>query len=168
MEEPFPEIPEYIQKLIDSGESIDEIRIDGEGNWLHDGEVFTNGRIIDFFNRCVDITADGVYVIHYGPFVYPVTVDDAPVFVTGIRVEGFDASERAYISLTTGATEVLDIHTLHYRQGGGLYCYVKGGRLPAKFRRSPSFQLLERLEETDDIFYLTLGGERIVLTEKGE
>lgn len=166
MDENFPEIPDYILNLIKSGERIDEIRIDREGNWLHNGEPFVNQRIIDFFNRSVDITKDGEYVIHYSDFVYPIVVEDAPVFVTGVRFEGFGDFESAFITLTTGGEEELGIHTLHYKQDAGLYCYVHGGMLLAKFKRSPSFQVLDRLEESDDTFFLTICGERIVLSEK--
>ena len=40
--------------------------------------------------------------------------------------------------------------------------------MKAKFMRSPSFHILERLEETDDTYYLTLCGRKIVLMEKVE
>ena len=46
----FPEIPDEIKKLLAQGEKIDEIRLDAEGNWFHNGQPFTNQRIIDFFN----------------------------------------------------------------------------------------------------------------------
>jgi len=89
MSEDYPEIPEYIKQLMESGEKIDQIRIDSEGNWFHEGEPFINQRIIDFFNRSIDVTAEGQYVIHYDDFVYPIEVEDTPLFVTGVRIEGF-------------------------------------------------------------------------------
>ncbi|HDP80531.1 MAG TPA: DUF1285 domain-containing protein [Spirochaetes bacterium] len=166
MENDYPELPEYIQELIRSGEGIEEIRLDGEGNWFHNGEPFTNERIIDFFNRSVNLSRDGRFVLHYGEFVYPIVVEDTPVFVTGVVVEGFGPMEDIRLCLSTGDEEYLDTRTLYYRQESGLYCYVRNGRMPAKFKRSPSYQLLERLEESDDTFYLIIRGEKIVLTEK--
>jgi len=166
MENDYPELPEYIQELIRSGEGIEEIRLDGEGNWFHNGEPFLNERIIDFFNRSVDLGRDGMYVLHYGEFVYPIVVEDTPLFVTGVVVEGFGPMEDIRLCLSTGEEEYLDTRTLYYRQESGLYCYVRNGRMPAKFKRSPSYQLLERLEESDDTFYLIIRGEKIVLTEK--
>ncbi|MCU0844275.1 MAG: DUF1285 domain-containing protein [Spirochaetes bacterium] len=167
MPDDYAEIPDYIRELIDAGE-LEEIRIDAEGNWSHAGESFQNQRIIDFFNRSIDVTADGIYVIRYGPFVHPIVVEDAPVFITGVRLEGFGDFERVFVTPTTGIEEELDINTLGFRRPGGLYCRVREGRLQAKFRRSPSFQILDRLEESDDTFYITLCGQRIILTEKVE
>lgn len=167
MEADFPEIPEYLRELAARGE-LDEIRIDREGGWLHKGEPFTNRRIIEFFNRSVAVTHDGSYVIHYADFTYPIVVEDAPVFVTGVRFEGVGEFETIRILTSLGEEEDLDIRSLHYRQGQGLYCYVREGALLAKFRRSPSFQIMERLEESDDTFAVTLCGRRIVLSEKTE
>jgi hypothetical protein len=163
----FAEIPDYIRELMESG-GLEEIRLDKDGNWFHAGEPFTNERIVDFFNKSVDVTSDGTHVLHYADFTYPITVEDAPVFVSGIVVKGFGIFEQVVLQLSTGTEERLDPHMLFYRQGSGLYCYVRGGRLLAKFRRSPSFQLLERLEESDDTFYISICGEKVVLTEKTE
>ncbi len=167
MEPDYPEIPEYLRELAERGE-LEEIRIDPEGNWLHRGEPFANRRIIEFFNRSVAVTREGGYVLHYADFTYPIVVDDAPVFVTGVRFEGVGESERVRIITSLGNEEDLDIRSLHYRQGRGLYCYVREGTLLAKFRRSPSFQIMERLEESEDTFAVTLCGRRIVLSEKTE
>ena len=168
MSDNYPEIPEEIQKLLESGETIDEIRLDAEGNWFHNGAPFTNERIIDFFSKSVDITRDGRYVIHYADFVYPIVVEDAPVFVTGVRFEGFGDFEEVFITLRSRGEEKLDIDSIYVKPNNCLYCRVEGGRMPAKFTRSPSFQVLERLEESDDTFHLHIGGKRIVLREKVE
>ncbi len=144
---------------------FDEIKIDAEGRWFHNGEPFLNERIITFFSKSIDVTRDGKYVIHYGNFVYPLIVEDAPLFVIGVKIEGEGSDEKVLIYLTSGESTVLDIKTLHYKNEC-LYCYVRDGKILAKFKRSPSFELLLRLEETDDIYYINIGGERIVLTEK--
>lgn len=168
MENDYAEIPEYIKKLIESGEQMDEIRLDKEGNWIHNGEPFTNKNIINFFNKSIDVTKDGQYVIHYSHFVYPIIVEDAPVFITGVRFDGFGEMEKVYITINSGEEEILDLKTLHYIRENSLYCYVKNGKLLAKFKRSPFYQMLDRLEESDDTFYLKIAGEKIVLSEKLE
>ncbi len=161
----YPEIPEFVKKLMESGQGIDEIKIDAEGNWFHNGESFTNERLIGFFNKSIDVTEDGTYVLHYDEFVYPIVVEDAPVFITGVKIEGKGTDEEVSISLSTGDVEKLKIKSLHYKNDS-LYCYVRNGKLLAKFKRSPSFHLLYRLEETEDIYFINICGQKIVLAEK--
>ena len=38
----YPEIPDYIKKMMREGEELDEIRIDAEGHWFHNGTEFKN------------------------------------------------------------------------------------------------------------------------------
>ncbi|MBN1532929.1 MAG: DUF1285 domain-containing protein [Spirochaetes bacterium] len=166
MEQNLPELPEYLKGPLQRGELIDTILLDREGNWFHNGEPIRHERIVALFNRSVSRTAEGTYVIHYGEHVYPIDVEDAPVFVTGVRFEGFAAFERVFINLSTGEEEELDIQTLIYRKNNALYCRVRQGSLTAKFRRSPSFHILERLDESGGRYYLTLCGKRIYLKKE--
>ncbi len=165
MDYSFPEIPDYLLDLIRKGQAIEEIRLDREGVWTHNGETFTNQRIIEFFNRSVNVTADGTYVLHYADYTYPIVVEDAPVFVTGVTIHGFGFFERIEMNLTLGETEFLDVDTLYYRNSV-LYCRVRDGMLKAKFKRSPMFHILERLDEIDGKFYVTLCGKKIELREE--
>lgn len=169
METQYPVIPEYIKELIDSGAGIDEILIDKEGVWYHNGEKFTNEKIINFFSRSVNITADGEYVIQYGDYVYPVRVEDTPYFVTGVTFTGFGNFERVFLNLSSGENEELNCNTLYCKKNNALYCRIKNGSMPAKFKRSPSFNILERLEESSDgKFNLRLCGQVIELIVKDE
>jgi len=153
IEDKYPEIPEYLRELLETGQTIDDIFLDKEGNWFHNGEPFLNEKIKSFFSRSVDITADGQYVIHYSNYTYPVRVEDAPYFVTGVRFEGFGTFERIFLTLSSGTDEELDPTTLFCRKNNALYCRIKKRRLVAKFKRSPSFNILERLEEKPDGSY---------------
>jgi len=159
----LPEIPDYLKEILSSGEIEDEISIDREGNWFHNREPFTNKKIIDFFNSSVNRTEQGTYVIAYDTYVYPIDVEDTAIFVTGVRIEGFGPFETISLNLSTGETEDLDHRTLYYRDNNALYCMVRNGSMPAKFRRSPSFHILERLEERDGNYFLSICGERILL-----
>lgn len=160
MDNDFPEIPDEIRVLFDKGELSDEIRLDKDGNWFHNGQPFINKNIIEFFNRSINITEDGQHVIHYDRYTYPIVVDDAPIFVTGIWFKGFGKYEKINLNLSNGASELLDIHSIYYKNAT-LYCRVCKGRLVAKFKHSPFYHLLERLDEVDGAFYLTLCGEKI-------
>ncbi len=167
MEKKYPEIPEYIKKMMQSGEDLDEIRIDAEGGWLCNNIPFKNKNIISFFNKSIDITKDGIFVLNYSNFVYPIIVEDAPLFVTGIRYYKSEIEEDLFIALTSGEVEKLDLETLHYKNNA-LYCFVREGNIPAKFRRSPSYEILQHIKDNDDIYYLDICGRKIVLAEKTE
>lgn len=165
MEDIFPDIPEYLNEILKSGGSIDEIKLDVEGNWFHNGERFINKKIIDLFNRSINMTKDGQFVISYSGYVYPIIVEDTALFVNAILFadDAQDASVLIYIS--SGETEVLDLDTLHFKNNA-LYCKVRGGRFDARFKRSPCYEIMSLLEETDDIYYLNICGRRLVLAEK--
>lgn len=164
-----PEIPQYIRDLLDAGEKIDDILLDKEGVWFHNGEKFINEKIIAFFSRSVNITADGEYVLHYGDYTYPIRVEDAPYFVTGVRFEGFGVFEKILLTLSSGETEELDPNTLFCRENNALYCRIKKGGMIAKFKRSPSFNILERLDEgPDGKYFVRLCGTNIELKITGE
>lgn len=168
MENEYPENPDYIHELLQSEDRAAVIEIDNDGRWLHNNEPFTNERIIKFFNRSLDRTRDGEIVVSYNGYVYPVRVADVAVFVTGVRTEGFGDYERIYLTLTTGEEELLDPFSLSFKKNNCLYCLVRNGRMMARFKRSPSFRILERLQETDDIYFVRICGKRIVLKEKME
>ena len=119
-----------------------------------------------FFNSSINITADGTYVLHYSNFVYPIIVEDVPVFITGVVFEGFGPFEKILINLSTGETEELDISTLYYKKDSSLYCRVLNKKFPAKFQRSPSFHVLERLDEIEGNYFLNICGSRILLQIK--
>src|SRR3990172_6807915 len=123
MKDDYPEIPEEIKELLERGEQIDEIRLDRDGNWFHNGQPFINKKIIDFFNRSISVTRDGAYCIHYDKYTYPIVVEDAPLFVTGVWHKGFGRWEKITINLTNGSSELLDIHSLYYKNNT-LYCRV--------------------------------------------
>jgi uncharacterized protein len=167
MEKDYPEIPEEIKALMGKGEGIEEIRLDRDGNWHHKGQPFSNKKIIDFFNRSINITSDGVHVIHYGKYTYPIVVEDAPLLVTGVWFKGFGKWEKITINLTNGTSELLDIHSLCYKNNT-LYCRASGGRMIARFRNSAFYHLMERLEESDGSFYVTLRGVKILLRQDGQ
>ncbi len=169
IDDKFPEVPEYLKEMLDSGAKLEDIFLDKEGNWFHNGEPFLNEKIISFFSRSVNITEDGQYVLHYGSNTYPIRVEDAPYFVSGVEFDGFGSFERVFITLSSGENEELNPITIFYRKNNALYCRVKNGRMIAKFKRSPSFSILERLEETSDgKYFVKICGTNIELNSEGE
>jgi hypothetical protein len=72
--------------------------------------------------------------------------------------------ERIFINISSGETEELNCNTLYCGTGNALYCKIKKGRFKAKFKRSPSFNILDRLEEgVDGRYFLRICGQRIEL-----
>lgn len=161
----YPVIPDYIRKQMESGEE-DKIKLDAEGKWFHNGKPFLNKKIIDFFNRSIDITEDGIYVVSYSDYVHPIVVEDVPVFINGIMIDYKDTDkESVQIALSSGQVEILDVSTLYFKDNA-LYCRVMNGKFPAKFKRSPCYELLSRVEEDEKCYYINLCTRKIVLSEK--
>src|SRR5208337_4258160 len=101
----YPELPEELKELFERKELADDIRLDKNGIWHHNGQPFKNQRLIDFFNRSIQVTRDGSYVIHYDMYTYPITVEDAPLFITGVVFRGFLQYEKITLNLTNGNSE---------------------------------------------------------------
>jgi hypothetical protein len=161
----FPELPNELKKLFENKELEDEIRLDKNGTWHHNDQPFKNQKLIDFFNKSINVTMDGTYVIHYDTYTYPITVEDAPLFVTGVVFRGFLQYEKITMNLTNGKTELLDVNTLYYKNKA-LYCRVENGKLIAKFKTSPSYHILDRIDEIDGKYYLKLSGQKILLQQE--
>jgi len=160
-----PQIPEYILELMEANQLEDEIRIDAEGNWSHNGIAIENQKIINFFNKSINRTNDGTYVIHYSDYTYPIIVDDVPYFITGVIFEGFGDFEKITINISNGTTEILNTDTLFYKNNI-LYCKILDSQFDARFKRSPSFHILERLDEKNGQYILNLCGKSIILKEE--
>jgi len=166
MENNSIEMPEYLIEQLENGTLEDAIVLDKNGNWWHNGEPFKNRKIIDFFNKSIAKADDGIWVLQYDKYIYPITVEDVPIFITGVRFEGFSDFEKVIMNLSSGTEEILDVNTLVYRNST-LYCTVGNGEFPAKFMRSPAFHVLDRLDENNGHYYLTMCGRRIPLKQDG-
>lgn len=165
MEEKIIEIPEELRELMESGNLEDHIVFDKNGKWWHNGEPFINKKIIDLFNQSICLTTEGDFVLQYDRYIYPVTVEDAPVFITGARFEGFGEFEKVIVNLTTGKEEELDISSLVYKNNT-LYCTVGDGTFMAKFHRSPAFHVLDRLDESNGHYFLNICGKQLPLKQE--
>lgn len=146
-------------------EPLDEILLDKNGEWWHNDTPFTNKKIIDFFNRSICRTSEGTYVLQYDRYIFPIIVEDAPVFVTGVRFDGFAQCERIFLNLSTGQVEELNIESLVYRNST-LYCMIGDGSFMAKFKRSPAFHILDRLDESNGHYFLNICGRQIPLKQE--
>ncbi len=165
MSEQIVEVTDYLRQILESENPEDVIILDKNGRWWHNGEPFKNRKIIDFFNQSICITTEGTFVLQYDRYIFPITVEDVPVFITGARFEGFAEFEKIFINLSTGKEEELDISTLVYKNNT-LYCNVGDGTFTAKFHRSPAFHVLDRLDESNGHYFLNICGKQIPLKQE--
>ncbi|MCS6915623.1 MAG: DUF1285 domain-containing protein [Myxococcales bacterium] len=157
-----PTLPEVVRRLLAAGATLEPIVLDAEGQWLHQGQPFTNERVRQLFHRSIDRTPGGTWVLHIPPFTYPIQVEDTPYHVRSLHMVGQGPQERVVLHLSDASEEDLVPATLRL-VAGRLYCAVKGGRFQARFNRPAYYALLERLEEHDGQYWLRLAGQLVPL-----
>src|SRR4051812_33805014 len=98
--------PELLEKLRRSG-----IRIDREGELIHEGQAFRHEGLRRALFRWLDRLDDGRYVLRLDErrFAY-LDVEDTPLVVRALRVDGGGAGGDAFVTLqlSDGAEEQLD------------------------------------------------------------
>ncbi len=128
------------------------ITLDREGAWRCDGVPITHPRVTALFDRSIERRPEGGYLLHIGEERCPIAVEDAPVQVRSLKLEG----ERLMLALSSGE-EPLSLATLRLR-GDTLYCTTARG-LTARFSRQAQGALAPLLEEpTPGHFALGVGG----------
>jgi hypothetical protein len=156
--------PEQIEQLRRSG-----IRIDREGELIHEGEAIRHGGLRSAIFRWLDRLPEGEparagdeagekagrYILRLDErrFAY-VDVDDTPLVVRALRIA--DGGDAVTLQLSDGAEETLDPRTLTVDAQGILRCWVRGGRLEARLATSAAAVLAERITETSQGPTLTL------------
>lgn len=149
-------LPEPVRRALASGMKLERITLDSEGRWFHEGGPIEHPRIVDLFDRSIERTPGGTFVLHVAPFTYPIEVEDAPLQVRQIELEGEPpASVRLWLS--DGSEETLDPKTLRYVPERGFYCQVKDGLMTARFSRPAYYKLAEHVDEVDGSYILRLG-----------
>jgi uncharacterized protein len=143
--------PELIEKLRRSG-----IRIDREGDFIHEGEPVRHEGLRRALFRWLDRLDDGRYVLRLDErrFAY-LDVEDTPLVVRALRVAL--SGDTVSLQLSDGAEEPLDPTTLTVDGQGILRCWVRGGRLEARLATSATAALAERITETPRGPALALG-----------
>jgi len=150
---------EVLERLRRSG-----IRIDREGDFIHEGEPVRHEGLRRALYRWLDRDDErpGRYLLRLDErrFAY-LDVDDTPLVVRALRVAG--AGGEIWIELSDGAEERLDPATLTVDDAGILRCAARGGRLEARLATSAAAALADRISETPSGPVLTVGpGETAV------
>jgi len=139
---------------------LPRLRIDRDGEWLHEGEEVSHEGILASLRQGLQVDAAGHFLV-IGPVRVPVEVEDAPFAVVRFEAEGDGFALR----LSDGSREALDPASLSLREGGVPYCRVKSGHFEARFSRAAAWQLLQHVEAHPDNGppTLTVGGRRYAL-----
>jgi hypothetical protein len=142
--EEFPQLkdPAWLERLRTSG-----IRIDRQGQFIHEGEVVRHEGMRRAFFRWLDRLPppDGRYVLRLDAkrFAY-LEVEDTPLVATSLRWQG----DRALLGLSDGQEEPLDPATLTVDAAGVLRAWVREGRLEARLATDAATVLAERITGT--------------------
>jgi len=141
----------------DRNSPVVQLRLDGEGEWYHEGVQITHERTKKLFTKSITKDKDGRYVIRIGKEEALVKVEDAPFLVTSAERMA-DGTIR--ISLNDETSEELDLQGLWIGKNNVLYCKVKNGQFHAKFKRSAYYQLAEFIEydATQDRYFIARDG----------
>jgi hypothetical protein len=132
-----------------------------DGHWTHEGQLFSNRRLRDLFDRSVRYLAEeGAYVVQVGRFRGFVEVEEAGFFVRSLEVE------QGKVVLSDGSREALDVGSLRTSpRDGALLCSVKKelvpGGVPARFSHSAQADFMNAVEEAGDSVVLGARKERL-------
>jgi len=141
-----------------------EIRLKEDGRWIHQGEFFSNRKIIDFFHRAIRKDGQGRYYLHNvydgkEEHVY-FEVEDTAYFVETLEL---DRQARAFlVTLNTGDSGLVDVRELETDERGVMYCRVLDDD---RARLTPNaMQQLADLSQMDDGgIYIDLTGEKVYI-----
>ncbi|HEY0706980.1 MAG TPA: hypothetical protein VGG33_09290 [Polyangia bacterium] len=129
--------PAWLERLRTSG-----IRIDRQGQFIHEGEPVLHEGMRRAFFRWLDRLPDGRYVLRLDEKRYAyLDVEDTPLVATSLRWQG----DRAYLGLNDGREEPLDPATLNIDSEGVLRARVREGRLEARLATDATTVLAERI-----------------------
>ena len=141
-----------------------EIRLKEDGRWIHQGELFSNRKIIGFFHRAIRKDEQGEFYLHNvydgkEEHVY-FEVEDTAYFIETLE---FDQQARAFlVTLNTGDTGLVDVKGLQTDERGVMYCRVLDDD---RARLTPdAMQQLADLSRMDDGgVYVDLTGEKVYI-----
>ena len=124
-----------------------DLRLDAQGRWFIDDEPIANHRVVDLFDRGLDVHPDtGEAILRVGDQWCYIKVDDTPFVVRRLRVDG----DRGLVAhLNNG--EVLPVPGEAFSVGGDDVVYLQlTPTRRARLGRSVQQRLADWLVEGDD------------------
>lgn len=159
--------PEFFTLPPPEGRSREStIRLDGEGRFFHDGELVEHAGMAEAFASWIDVhPIDGRFILNNGYDWTYFQVDDVPLFVRALRLDG----DGVQLELSDANVEPLDLSSVELGPGGMVYCSVRGGRFRARLSRSAQLALAPYLSEDEaGRLVLRLAGQSCVLEPSSE
>jgi hypothetical protein len=120
--------------------------------------------IIQLFYQHMEMDSRGRYIIHLASQKCYVDVEDTAFVVYRVTLERREQGhERFLVWLSDHTQETLNLNTLYVGKENVLYCRVKDGRFPARFRRAAYYQLAEHVGEERGEYFIFLHGRKHVI-----
>lgn len=128
--------------------------LDRHGRFWHDGQRVEHPRVAQAFARWIDHHPDdGRFILNNGYDWCYLTVEDTPVFVEHLRVDGSSVE----LDLSDGTTEPLDPSTATLDDDDVVRIRVKNATTPARFTRRAQLDLAPLLDDTEPVALLIAG-----------
>jgi hypothetical protein len=151
-----------LTRIVSKEES--EIRLKEDGRWVHQGELFSNRKIIEFFHRAIRKDGQGRYYLHNvyegkEEHVY-FEVEDTAYFIEALEFD--EKAQALLVTLNTGDNGLVDLRGLQTDERGVIYCRVLDDD---RARLTPNaMQQLADLSRMDDGgVYVDLTGEKVYI-----
>jgi hypothetical protein len=133
------------------------IRRDAQGQWFHDGQPLEHPGLCRSFDRWVQRAEDGRWCLKNDINWAYITLEGAPFFVRGLRIE----DDGVVLRLSDDSEQPLDADSLRQGPDGALYCDVRGGEYAARFERHVAAQLEPLIGEDDEGVFVKLQGRKV-------
>jgi hypothetical protein len=144
------------------------IHIDKDGKWFHKGvEMVRREFVLSFFQQ-MELDDAGRYIIFWGGKRCAVDVEDTAHVVMGVSKQNEKAlnGTRFKISLSDDTEEELRPDTLYLGKENVLYCRIKNGAFPARFKRPAYYQLAAHVEMEGKDYVLPANGKKFKIAFK--
>ncbi len=139
------------------------IRIDRQGQFIHEGEPVRHEGLRQALFRWLDRLPDGRHILRLDERRYAfLDVDDTPLVVPALR---FASAGTVTLALSDGGSETLDPATLTVDEAGVMRCQVRGGRLEARLSTSAAATLADQIQDTPAGPLLRLGERRFPIAK---
>jgi hypothetical protein len=132
----------------------EKIRLAADGTWFHGDTEITHQRTLDLFFKNVT-QQNGKYVLTGEKQPVPIIVEDTAYFVRDLTRK---TGGRYEVKLSNGEKEDLNPETLDVGSENQLYCFIKGGKLKARFDRKVYNELMKDLDEREGFYGLSYDG----------